>query len=232
MWIIEDMHMAHASQLLKNGPEVLVGTGSEVSRRLNRSSARRAIAVTFTDDDEQSAVLEDVVRKTAKFLPHIVRQRQQESLERIVGALLPDIAIPDAALAQARMLVDAKATILRSGDFLPAGEIAKLAGYSDKNPSAQPNKWKKDGTIFAIRHKGVDYFPLYALDPDENYRPYKAVAKVLHVLGAAKTGWETAFWFAGLNSFLDDRRPQDLLASDPDNVIAAAKDEVEGVQHG
>ncbi|ACO33362.1 hypothetical protein [Acidobacterium capsulatum] len=224
--------MAHASQLLKNGPEVLVGTGSEVSRRLNRSSARRAIAVTFTDDDEQSAVLEDVVRKTAKFLPHIVRQRQQESLERIVGALLPDIAIPDAALAQARMLVDAKATILRSGDFLPAGEIAKLAGYSDKNPSAQPNKWKKDGTIFAIRHKGVDYFPLYALDPDENYRPYKAVAKVLHVLGAAKTGWETAFWFAGLNSFLDDRRPQDLLASDPDNVIAAAKDEVEGVQHG
>jgi hypothetical protein len=224
--------MTHAGQLLKNGPEVLVGTASEVSRRLNRSSARRALAVTFTDDDEQSAVLEDVVRKVAEFLPHIVRQRQQESLERIVGALLPEIAIPDAALAQARMLVDAKATILRSGDFLPAGEIAKLAGYSDKNPSAQPNKWKKDGTIFAIRHKGVDYFPLYALDPDENYRPYKAVAKVLHVFGTAKTGWGIAFWFAGLNNFLDDRRPQDLLASDPDIVIAAAKDEVEGVQHG
>jgi hypothetical protein len=223
--------MARASQLLKNGPEVLVGKGSEVSRRLNRSSARRVLAVTLTDD-EQSAVLEDVVRKVAEFLPHIVRQRQQESLERIIGALLPDIAIPDAALAQARMLVDAKATILRSGDFLPAGEIAKLAGYSDKNPSAQPNKWKKDGTIFAIRHKGVDYFPLYALDPDENYRPYKAVAKVLHVFGTAKTGWGIAFWFAGLNNFLDDRRPQDLLASDPDIVIAAAKDEVEGVQHG
>jgi hypothetical protein len=42
----------------------------------------------------------------------------------------------------------------------------------------------------------------------------------------------TAFWFAGLSSYLDDRRPQDLLASDPDLVIAAAKDEVEGVQHG
>lgn len=223
--------MAHPNQSPASGPEVLVGTGSEVSRRLNRSSARRALAVTFADDD-QSAVLEDVVRKVAEFLPHIVRQKQRESLERIVGALLPEIAIPGAALAQARMLVDAKSTILRSGDFLPAGEIAKLAGYSDKNPSAQPNKWKKDGAIFAIQHKGVDYFPLYALDPDENYRPYKAIAEILRAFGETKAGWGTAFWFAGLNSFLDDRRPQDLLASHPDLVIAAANDEVEGVQHG
>ena len=223
--------MAHTDRLPKDGPEVLVGTGSEVSRRLHRSSARRALAVTLADD-EQAAVLEDVVRKVAEFLPHIVRQRQKESLERIVGALLPEIAIPDAALAQARMLVDAKSKILESGDFLPAGEIAKLAGYSKKNPSAQPNKWKKDGAIFAIQHKGADYFPLYALDPDENYRPYKAVAEILGIFGEAKTGWGTAFWFAGLNSFLDDRRPQDLLASSPDLVIAAAQDEAEGVRHG
>ncbi len=223
--------MAHARQLPENVSEVLVGTGSEVSRRLNRSSARRALVVTFADD-EQSAVLEDVVRKVAEFLPHIVRQQQKETLEKIIGALLPEIVIPKAALVQARMMADAKSRILQSGDFLPAGEVAKLAGYSDKNPSAQPNKWKKDGVIFAIQHKGVDYFPLYALDPDENYRPYKAIAEILRVFGEAKTGWGIAFWFAGLNSFLDDRRPQDLLASDPALVIAAAKDELEGVQHG
>jgi hypothetical protein len=69
------------------------------------------------------------------------------------------------------MMADAKSTILRSGDFLSAVEIAKLAGYSEKNPSVQPNKWKKEGAIFAIQHKGVDYFPLYALDSDKNYRP-------------------------------------------------------------
>jgi hypothetical protein len=223
--------MAHANQLQQSGTEVLVGTGTEVSRRLHRSSARRAVAFTFADD-EQSAVLEDVVRRVAEFLPHIVRQRQKEKLERIVGDLLPEIVIPSAALAQARMLLDARSKISESGDFLPAGEIAKLAGYSEKNPSAQPNKWKKDGAIFAIQHKGVDYFPLYALDPDENYRPYKAIAEILRVFGETKTGWGIAFWFAGLNSFLDDRRPQDLLAIDPDLVIAATKDEVEGVQHG
>jgi hypothetical protein len=223
--------MAQSSQLREHNTRVLVGTGNEVSQLLHRSAARRALAVTFADDDE-SAVMEDVVRKVTEFLPHIVRQQQKEALEKIVVALLPEIVIPKAALVQARMMADAKSKILQSGDFLPAGEIAKLAGYSEKNPSAQPNKWKKDGVIFAIQHKGVDYFPLYALDPDENYRPYKAIAEILRVFGETKTGWGTAVWFAGLNSFLDDRRPQDLLASDSALVIAAAKDEVEGVQHG
>jgi hypothetical protein len=223
--------MAQSSQLREDNTRVLVGTGNEVSQLLHRSAARRALAVTFADDDE-SAVMEDVVRKVTEFLPHIVRQQQKEALEKIVVALLPEIVIPKAALVQARMMADAKSKILQSGDFLPAGEIAKLAGYSEKNPSAQPNKWKKDGVTFAIQHKGVDYFPLYALDPDENYRPYKAIAEILRVFGETKTGWGTAFWFAGLNSFLDDRRPQDLLASDSALVIAAAKDEVEGVQHG
>jgi hypothetical protein len=41
-----------------------------------------------------------------------------------------------------------------------------------------------------------------------------------------------AFWFAGLNSFLDDERPQDLLAFAPEQVLAAARDEIAGVLHG
>jgi hypothetical protein len=40
-----------------------------------------------------------------------------------------------------------------------------------------------------------------------------------------------AFWFAGLNSFLDDERPQDVLASDPESAIAAAKDEMAELHH-
>jgi hypothetical protein len=76
-----------------------------------------------------------------------------------------------------------------------------------------------------------DYFPLYALNPDD-HRPRKQMAEILRVFGDAKDGWGLAFWFAALNSFLDDERPQDVLAVDPDRVIAAAKDEMAGVQHG
>ena len=223
--------MAPTKRVQSGSPKILVGTGNEVGRLLHQGSAPRALAITFADD-AQSAILEGVFRKVTAFLPQMVRLRQRETIEQIVGALLPDIAIPDTALAQARMMVDAKSTILESGDFLPAAEIAALAGYSAKNPSAQPNKWKKDGAIFAIQHKGNDYFPMYALDAEENYRPYKALTEVLRIFGETKTGWGIAFWFAGLNSFLDDRRPQDLLGSEPELVIAAAKDEVEGIQHG
>jgi hypothetical protein len=146
--------------------------------------------------------------------------------------LLPDVAPSEAAMAQARMLIDAKSTILKSGDFIPAGEVSKLAGYSRTNPSVQPNKWKRNRTIFAIEHKGDDFFPLHALDPDDNYRPRKEIAEILSIFGDSKDGWGLAFWFAGLNSFLDDERPQDLLAVAPDRILAAAKDEMAGVQHG
>jgi len=223
--------MSNAKQLDQEVPTVMVGTGPEVIKLLHRSTARRALAVTFANDDEMH-LLELMIRRVTEFYPQLMRQRQHEAIDKIVSALLPEVAIPDAALAQARMMVDAKSAILNSGDLLPAGEIAKLAGYSANNPSAQPNKWKRDGAIFAIHHKGTDYFPIYALNPDENYRPYKAVADILRVFGDTKDSWGLAFWFAGLNSFLDDQRPQDLLAADPERVIAAAKDEVEGAQHG
>ena len=223
--------MAQANRLRQALPEMMVGSTKEVSERLHRTAVPRALAVTFVDD-EQRLVFEGVFRQVTAFLPQLIRQRQTDTLEKIVGALLPDIAISDAALAEARMMVDAKSTILRSGDFVSAGDIAKMAGYSSKNPSAQPNKWKRDGAIFAFQHKGIDYFPRYALDPVESYRPYKALAEVLSIFGETKSAWGTAFWFAGLNSFLDDQRPQDLLATRPDLVIAAAQDEADGVQHG
>jgi hypothetical protein len=52
------------------------------------------------------------------------------------------------------------------------------------------------------------------------------------VFHGVRSSWSIAFWFAGLNNFLNDRRPQDLLASKPEMVIAAARDEIEGLQHG
>lgn len=41
-----------------------------------------------------------------------------------------------------------------------------------------------------------------------------------------------AFWFLSANSFLGGKRPQDMLATQPDLVIDAARDEVQGVAHG
>lgn len=219
------------SQLADRGPNVIVGSGSEVSRALNRTPARRTVAVTFESEGEVSA-LEEVYRRIGEFLPQLIREHRQERLAKMVEALLPDVPPSGPALAQAKMMVAAKRNILDGGDYISASEIAKLAGYSDVNPSAQPNKWKRDRAIFAVQHNGIDYFPLYALDSDANYKPYPVLKEVLNVFQGSKSGWSLAFWFAGLNSFLDDRRPQDLLEIEPERVVAAARDEVDGLTHG
>ena len=40
------------------------------------------------------------------------------------------------------------------------------------------------------------------------------------------------FWLISLCSFLGGVRPADMMLSDPEKVVAAAVDEVNGVQHG
>jgi hypothetical protein len=223
--------MAVEKQLRTMRPRVMSGTGREVIKFLDRRRAERAVAVSFSNE-EQVGAAEIVFHRVAEFLPQLIETRQEETLKKFVSTLLPDVAPSAAARAQAQMLIAARSSLLKSGDFISPKEVARLAGYSETNPSVYPNKWKRNRQIFAIQNEGKDYFPLYALDSGHSFRPRKAVADVLRVFGDAKDGWGTALWFASLNSFLDDERPQDLLATEPERVIAAAEDEMAGIRHG
>jgi hypothetical protein len=222
--------MAQVKRIERDRSAVLSGRGRDVIRQLNRSPERRTVAVTFSDD-EQGAAAERVIHQVVEFLPQLIQERQEETLKKMVNVFLSDVTPSKAAREQARMLIEAKTTILNSGDFLPATEVAKLAGFSATNLSVQPNKWKRNREIFAIQHGREDYVPLYGLDPGD-HRPRKEMAEILKIFGDAKDGWGLAFWFAGLNSFLDDERPQDVLATDPERVIAAARDEMAELGHG
>ena len=154
------------------------------------------------------------------------------SLERLAEVLVPRTPPPARLLKEAAMLVRARKAVLDSGDWLTAADLAQLAGLSTRNASAQPNKWKKQGQIFAIHHGGVDYFPGYGLDRDTGFRPMKALARIIEVFAGRKDGWGMAYWFLSDNSFLGGRRPQDLLACAPEQVIEAARDEVREIAHG
>src|SRR5664279_6531996 len=222
--------MARAKQIEQVGSVVLSGSGRDVIRQLNLSPGRRTVAVSFADN-EQGAAAERVIHQVVEFLPQLIHERQEDTLKKMVNVLLADVTPSKAAREQARVLIEAKTAILDSGDFLSATEVARLAGFSASNLSVQPNKWKRNREIFAIQHGREDYLPLYGLDP-RDHRPRKEMAEILKIFGDAKEGWGLAFWFAGLNSFLDDKRPQDVLATDPEQVIAAAKDEMAELQHG
>jgi hypothetical protein len=213
--------------------KVMSGTGEEVVRVLDRTPNARFVAVRIENqDEEQATAAANVFARVAEFLPQLIETRQEETLKKFVDTLLPSVTPSAAARAQAQMLIAARSSILQSGDFITPKEVSKLAGYSDTNPSVYPNKWKRSGKIFAIQSEGKDYFPFYALDPNNKYQPREEVADVLRIFGESKDSWGIALWFASLNSFLDDERPQDTLAIDPSRVAAAAEDEMAGIQHG
>ena len=69
---------------------MIFGSGAEVSEQLRRTTFPLALAVTF-EDDVQHLTYEGVFREVATLLARLIRQRQNDALEEIVGALLPDI---------------------------------------------------------------------------------------------------------------------------------------------
>ena len=210
----------------------LTGTPGEVGRALASSGAQEAIALTFAHADGRAArAIAETLGSLAPLVASVIARRQHDAFTRIIDALAPAAALPRHMLVEARMAAQARTAVLETGDWLTAAQVAELAGFSTTNPSAQPNRWKKDGLIFAIRHQGNDYFPGWALDARTGYRPIKSLGAVLRAFGDAKDGWSQAAWFAAVNSMLGGKRPQDLLASEPERVLAAAVDEMAAIAH-
>lgn len=213
--------------------DFITGSPMEIGRRLHQLDADQVVAIGLehVSAKEVGAIAETLARFAQ--LVHLGFARyERETLESLVEALVPKAPPTPTQLKEAAMQAKARTAVLQEGNWLTTAQIADLAGFSASNPSAQPNKWKRDGLIFAIRHRGVDYFPGYGLDPKTGYRPLKAMAKVIETFGESKDGWGLAYWFSSANSFLGGKRPQDMLAKQPDRVAAAAADELEAVEHG
>ena len=216
-----------------SGFRAFTGTPEQIRKSLDHVGAEQVIALTL-EHGSGSAVraLADAVVGMAPLIQAILERREQEAIYSIIEALVPKVTPPQHLLIEARMAAEARKGVLDSGDWLTAAQVAELAGFSPSNPSAQPNKWKRERAIFALRHHGVDYFPGYALDPAAGYRPLRELALVLAVFKEKKDDWGLAYWFASVNSFLGGERPQDLLRAHSDRVVAAAEDELIGAAHG
>lgn len=195
----------------------------------------QVLAITLGHADAETVeIFANKLTRTFRVLLEKSETPEQRELlaQWMAGLPEPTTLAPPHLLREAAMRTRARKAVLASGDWLTAGQIAEIAGLSATNPSAQPNKWKRKGLIFAIHYKGADLFPAYGLDPDTDYRPRKALADIIRVFAGHKRGWGMAFWFMSDNSFLGGQRPQDVLATDPAKVIAAAEDEIQPISHG
>ena len=208
-----------------NLPDVMSGTVSELRSRLLRFHAEQAVVVLM--DGCSAAECEAVASTLAGLLPimkTLMKQRQRDAYDELINLLLPDVPLPRDVMAQAQRTVALRRAILESSEWLSASRIAELAGFSASNPSAQPNRWKLAGKIFAIPLRGADHYPSYALDIGSGFRPRKVMSDILpHVARPGTDPWQVAAWFAEPHPMLSGARPCDCLQDDADAVIEAAR---------
>lgn len=223
----------------------MVRTAEELDIRPALTGDIRTISSQISEKSEKGIVIIvpkatpetlDALGKSIDVFTHCfvenVKAQDQVLIEQIVSLFVPKAPVCANLMREAHMLAKAKKAVLESGDWVSAAEIAKLGEFTSNNPSSQPNKWKREKRIFAIRHNGSDYFPVYGLDKDAAFRPLPAMKNVITVLCSEKSGWGMAYWFASVNSYLGGKRPQDLISKDPQRVVAAAENEVAGITHG
>lgn len=208
------------------------GRPSELSTQIDELQDGHVVVIAVDDiSPSDNDALENMLRGATLLFKQARAEQLTEQLTLLARAFAPKDPPTPAMLKEAEMMARAQKAVLASADWLTAPQLATLAGFSESNLSAQPSKWRREGQIFSVRLDGTDYFPGYGLDRDTGYRPLKALKKVLEVFKGHKEGWGLAYWFSSHNSFLGGKRPQDLLKTQPGQVLAAAQDALQAIDH-
>lgn len=136
------------------------------------------------------------------------------------------------SLREAILQCKAQARVLASGDWLTRPEVSALLSGADKGLTDPPPNWLLDGVTFSISYEGVEYFPRFAVEACGHALESEGMQRVIAILATRMSGWGMAYWFESSNSYLGGRLPKDVISSDPDAVVRAAQDEVDGISHG
>ena len=169
--------------------------------------------------------LAEVLASMMEHLPTIVASRRQALSERNIEALV-DVFLGADPLAAAMPAIEsdnavAQANFLARWPVLTADIVAAQAKHASANRSATASRWKKARRIFGVRVSGRETYPAFQF---QEGRPRPVIGKILEALPEEMTGWQSALWFSGPNSWLDGQIPLERLADEP-AVVAAAKHE-------
>lgn len=155
------------------------------------------------------------------------------TLDETIEHYAPVIAIPTpAVMAQAKQNLELRSALLSEfGAWTPA-ELADFHGSTGRHRGSLADNWRRRGRVIRVHWRGQALLPGFQFSADGH--PYAAIGKVLDVLRPAGTGeWELALWWVTPTSYLDKRRPVDVLrelADDEDatrRLVAAAEASVD-----
>ncbi len=115
--------------------------------------------------------------------------------------------------------IEIRERLKRSVNLLDSAKWAKWRGVQS-NPSAALGKYKKSKRIFAVRSGNRDLYPAFQFA--ENAEPLQVVQKILKIVPKEAQGWSLLSWFEARNALLENRKPSEVLASEPAAVLRAA----------
>jgi hypothetical protein len=102
----------------------------------------------------------------------------------------------------------------------PSGLVNSVPGEGGRYvPARQIRQWRSRIQVFAFRHQGRDYFPLFQF---EDAHPKPLIERLLRIVRPAD-GWNAMYWFIGANGWLESDSPLDHLDTGPEEVIEAAR---------
>jgi hypothetical protein len=115
--------------------------------------------------------------------------------------------------------IEIRERLKRSVNLIDSAKWAKWRGVQS-NPSAALGKYKKGKRIFAVRSGNRDLYPAFQFA--ENAQPLPVVQKILKIVPKEARGWSLLSWFEARNAFLKNRKPSEVVASEPAAVLRAA----------
>ncbi|MDP4076365.1 antitoxin Xre/MbcA/ParS toxin-binding domain-containing protein [Acidovorax sp. A1169] len=78
------------------------------------------------------------------------------------------------------------------------------------------------GDVFGFEWRSTLWIPMFQFDL-HNLSVRRSVRLILAELGNGFDGWARAAWFAAPNSWLQQRKPADLMSSELTDVLSAAR---------
>lgn len=229
--------VSKARTTVVQGKQLKKGRVASFRARLRKAMANAVHSKPESNVDDMIVVLvetpnravRETIRDIVEHVPAIVEARQSKLTDDAIDALVSVYmrAPPNADVERLLYESNAKARVrfLEQWPSFTSKELADVAGHGSKNKSMTASRWKVKGKVFSIKHAGAEYFPSFQF---EDGQPIVAIAKVIALLGARKTGWQLAFWFTSANGWLSGKRPVDVL-KDNDLVASAAAHEAEKI---
>lgn len=117
--------------------------------------------------------------------------------------------------------IEIRQKLMQTVNMVDAAKWAQWRGVRTKNPSAALGKYKRQHRIFAVKSGNRDLYPAFQFSP--NAEPLPIIREILREVPEDAQGWALLSWFEARNTTLGNRKPSELVASEPSQVLNAAK---------